>query len=106
MTREWSLSGQAPDYCKARFGHTSVHYPRTGLIYIHGGFTELNNTRHGISSDLCHYHPKTHAWGMSPSSGFPRFLHSAVLVSSALIVYGGRGDQGLESRLMLFDIGE
>ena len=68
----------------------------------------LNNTCHATSSDTLSYHHKSNKWDSLPSSGIPRFLHSAVLVANkTMIVYGGRGVHGLLSQnLMVFDIGE
>lgn len=67
----------------------------------------LNNTCHATSSETFRYHPKNNKWDALQSSGDPRFLHSAVLVGSVMIVYGGRGNRGLPSQhLMVFDIGE
>ena len=66
-----------------------------------------NNTHHVPSSDTFYYHPKNNQWHTVHSSGVPRYLHSAVLVGNAMIVYGGRGLHGYPSQhLMLFDTGE
>jgi len=105
VTREWSFKRWAPSIVKPTYGHRSVHDPRTGRIYIHGGYTVLNNTCHVISSDTFYYHPKNNEWNTLRSSGVSRFLHSAVLVGNSMIVYGGRGDHGFSSQhLMLFDV--
>lgn len=67
----------------------------------------LNSTCYKTSSDTFYYHLKSKEWHFQHSSGVPRFLHSAVVVGSTMVVFGGRGDSGMVARhLMVFDIGE
>lgn len=67
----------------------------------------LNSTCFKTSSDTFYYHPKSKGWHFQHSSSDPRFLHSAVVIGSTMIVFGGRGDSGMVSQhLMVFDIGE
>ena len=64
-----------------------------------------NRTYHAPSSDTFCYHPTNDKWSALNSSGASRYLHSAVLVGNAMIVYGGRGNHGyLPHPLMVFDI--
>ena len=64
-----------------------------------------NTTYHAPSSDTFCYHPKSNKWSALNSSGVSRYLHSAVLVGSAMIVYGGRGIHGYSlPPLTVFDI--
>lgn len=64
-----------------------------------------NRTYHAPSSDTFCYHPKSDKWNALNSSGVLTYLHSAVLVGNAMVVYGGRGIHGyLPHPLMVFDI--
>ena len=64
-----------------------------------------NTTYHAPSSDTFCYHPKNNKWSVLNSSGVSRYLHSAVLVDSAMIVYGGRGIHEYSLHpLIVFDI--
>ncbi|XP_078359033.1 attractin-like protein 1 isoform X2 [Oculina patagonica] len=101
----WRTVQNAPSNIRPTFGHSSVLHPDTGRIYVHGGYRMLNSTCFRTSSDTFFYHPKSKGWHFQHSSSVPRFLHSAVVVGSTMIVFGGRGDSGMVSRhLMVFDI--
>lgn len=104
----WRTVWSAPSKIGPTYGHSSVLHPDTGRIYIHGGYRMLNSTCFKTSSDTFYFHPKSKGWNFQYSSSVPRFLHSAVVVGSTMIVFGGRGDSGMVSQhlLMVFDIGE
>ncbi|XP_031550014.1 attractin-like protein 1 [Actinia tenebrosa] len=74
---------------QATFGHSSAYDPVSGMIYIHGGYRATLSNNAEISSDLYVYMPSKNKWLILPSSGYPRFLHSSVLLGNLLLVFGG-----------------
>ena len=107
VTKKWSAKDLTTGGARPSYGHSSVYDPQTGCIYVHGGYRMYNRTYHAPSSDTFCYHPKNNKWSALNSSGVPRYLHSAVLVDNAMIVYGGRGIHGYSPHpLLVFDIGK
>ena len=105
MTKTWSAKHLTAGGARPSYGHSSVYDPQTGCIYVHGGYRMYNRTYHAPSSDTFCYHPNNNKWSALNSSGVSRYLHSAVLVGNAMIVYGGRGIHRYSRRpLMVFDI--
>ncbi|XP_041426077.1 attractin-like protein 1 [Xenopus laevis] len=71
------------------YGHTSVYEPVTKSIYIHGGYKALPGNKYGLVDDLYRYEVNTRTWTILKESGLSRYLHTAVLISGTMLVFGG-----------------
>uniref|UniRef100_A0AAQ5YPZ8 Attractin-like 1b n=1 Tax=Amphiprion ocellaris TaxID=80972 RepID=A0AAQ5YPZ8_AMPOC len=69
------------------YGHTSTY--DSGSVYVHGGYKALPANKYGLVDDLYRYDVNTRTWFILRESGFPRYLHSAVLLSGTLLFFGG-----------------
>uniref|UniRef100_A0A7N8Y458 Attractin-like 1b n=1 Tax=Mastacembelus armatus TaxID=205130 RepID=A0A7N8Y458_9TELE len=71
------------------YGHTSTYDSTSGSVYVHGGYKALPANKYGLVDDLYRYDVNTRTWFILRESGFPRYLHSAVLLSGTLLIFGG-----------------
>lgn len=71
------------------YGHSSTYDSSTSSIYVYGGYKALTAGKYGLVDDLYRYNVNTRTWFILRESGFPRYLHSAVLLSGTLLVFGG-----------------
>ncbi|XP_029953721.1 attractin-like protein 1 [Salarias fasciatus] len=71
------------------YGQSSTYDSASGSIYVHGGYKALPANKYGLVDDLYRYDVNTRTWFILRESGFPRYLHSAVLLSGTLLVFGG-----------------
>ncbi|XP_041829617.1 attractin-like protein 1 [Melanotaenia boesemani] len=71
------------------YGHSSTYDSASGNIFVHGGYKALPANKYGLVDDLYRYDVNTRTWFILRESGFPRYLHSAVLLSGTLLVFGG-----------------
>uniref|UniRef100_A0A8D3BX29 Attractin-like 1b n=1 Tax=Scophthalmus maximus TaxID=52904 RepID=A0A8D3BX29_SCOMX len=71
------------------YGHSSTYDSASGSVYVHGGYKALPANKYGLVDDLYRYDVNTRTWFILKESGFPRYLHSAVLLSGTLLVFGG-----------------
>ncbi|XP_075791528.1 attractin-like protein 1 isoform X8 [Pelodiscus sinensis] len=71
------------------YGHTSVYDEMTKSIYVHGGYKALPGNKYGLVDDLYRYEVNTRTWTILKESGFARYLHSAVLINGAMLIFGG-----------------
>lgn len=107
VDRVWRSSKVDSSIVRPTYGHSSVLHPGTGRIYVHGGYRMLNSSCYRASSETFYYESKAGKWYQLRNIGIPRFLHSAIIIDSAMIIFGGRGEKELVSRhLMVFDISE
>ncbi|XP_030628181.1 attractin-like protein 1 [Chanos chanos] len=71
------------------YGHSSVYDTHSHSVYIHGGYKALPNNKYSLADDLYRYDVHTHTWYILKESGLARYLHSTVLISGTLLVFGG-----------------
>ncbi|KAM8859451.1 attractin-like protein 1 isoform 5-T5 [Spinachia spinachia] len=71
------------------YGHSSAYDEAGGCVFVHGGYKPLSNKKHGLVDHMYRYHVRTKTWLILRESGVARYLHSAVLVSGAVLVFGG-----------------
>uniref|UniRef100_A0A8L0DR56 Attractin n=2 Tax=Oncorhynchus TaxID=8016 RepID=A0A8L0DR56_ONCMY len=71
------------------YGHSSVFDPSSRAIYIHGGYKAFSANKYGLSGDLYKYDVDRSRWTVLKDSGFFRYLHTAVIVSGTMLVFGG-----------------
>lgn len=71
------------------YGHSSTYDSTSDSVYVHGGYKALPANKYGLVDDLYRYDVNKRTWFILKESGFPRYLHSAVLLSGTLLVFGG-----------------
>lgn len=71
------------------YGHSSTYDTASGSVFVHGGYKALPANKYGLVDDLYRYDVNTRTWFILRESGFPRYLHSAVLLSGTLLIFGG-----------------
>uniref|UniRef100_A0A4W6CJ09 Attractin like 1 n=1 Tax=Lates calcarifer TaxID=8187 RepID=A0A4W6CJ09_LATCA len=71
------------------YGHSSTYDSSSSSVYVHGGYKALPDNKYGLVDDLYRYDVNTRTWFILRESNFPRYLHSAVLLSGTLLVFGG-----------------
>ncbi|KAK6306803.1 hypothetical protein J4Q44_G00219510 [Coregonus suidteri] len=71
------------------YGHSSVFDPSSRAIYIHGGYKAFSANKCGLAGDLYKYDVDRSRWTVLKDSGFFRYLHTAVIVSGTMLVFGG-----------------
>nr|XP_046232511.1 attractin-like protein 1 [Scatophagus argus] len=71
------------------YGHSSTYDAGSGSVYVHGGYKALPANKYGLVDDLYRYDVNTRTWYILRESSFPRYLHSAVLLSGTLLIFGG-----------------
>uniref|UniRef100_H2LJV7 Attractin like 1 n=1 Tax=Oryzias latipes TaxID=8090 RepID=H2LJV7_ORYLA len=86
-TNTWSVPETKGAVPLGSYGHSSTHHGSS--VYVHGGYKALPNSKYGLVDDLYRYDVNTRTWFILKESGFPRYLHSAVLLSGTLLVFGG-----------------
>nr|XP_014344757.1 PREDICTED: attractin [Latimeria chalumnae] len=95
------------------YGHSSVYDVKTRAIYIHGGYKAFSANKYGLADDLYKYEVDTRMWTILKDSGFFRYLHTAVIVSGTMLVFGGNthndtsmshGAKCFSSDFMAYDI--
>ncbi|XP_077437375.1 attractin-like protein 1 isoform X2 [Vanacampus margaritifer] len=70
-------------------GHSSAYHHASGAVFVHGGYKALANGKHGLVDHMYRYRVTTATWLILRESGLARSLHSAVMLSGTLLVFGG-----------------
>ncbi|GCB70141.1 hypothetical protein scyTo_0012556 [Scyliorhinus torazame] len=71
------------------YGHSSVFDPESRGIYIHGGYKAVSANKYGLTDDLYKYDVDTSTWTILKDRGFFRYLHTAIIESGTMLVFGG-----------------
>lgn len=71
------------------YGHSSVYDDASGCVFVHAGYKALSNNKYGLVDHLYRYHVHSRTWWILKDSGLARYLHSMVLLSGTLLVFGG-----------------
>ncbi|CAG0917287.1 unnamed protein product [Notodromas monacha] len=92
----WSLVETRGALVSGGYGATSVYDSENGLVYVHGGHITSSGGAYGssasigsVSDALLQYNHALKEWTIKKPSGYPRYLHSAVLLNGAMLVVGG-----------------
>uniref|UniRef100_A0A674NJ52 Attractin like 1 n=1 Tax=Takifugu rubripes TaxID=31033 RepID=A0A674NJ52_TAKRU len=85
----WSVPETEGAVPQGGYGHTSTYDASSGSLYVHGGYKALPANKYGLVDDLYRYNVNSRTWFILKESGFPRYLHSAVLLSGTLLIFGG-----------------
>ncbi|KAJ8281463.1 hypothetical protein GJAV_G00067980 [Gymnothorax javanicus] len=88
-TNTWRVLKTNGALVQGGYGHSSVYDPKTRAIYIHGGYKAFSANKYGLADDLYKYQVDTNMWTILKDSGFFRYLHTAVIVSGSMLVFGG-----------------
>ncbi|KAG9343990.1 hypothetical protein JZ751_012466 [Albula glossodonta] len=88
-TNTWKILKTNGALAQGGYGHSSVYDPKTRAIYIHGGYKAFSANKYGLADDLYKYEVDTSMWTILKDSGFFRYLHTAVIVSGTMLVFGG-----------------
>uniref|UniRef100_A0A7N6C2W6 Attractin n=1 Tax=Anabas testudineus TaxID=64144 RepID=A0A7N6C2W6_ANATE len=85
----WSMVSTDGALVQGGYGHSSVFDPGTRAIYIHGGYKAFSANKYGLAGDLYKFDVDKRKWTILRDSGFFRYLHTAVIVSGTMLVFGG-----------------
>lgn len=110
--KRWSIAQTHGALVKGGFGHSAALDPDSKMIYVYGGYHS-----HGSDSvlmDLLYvYETSRNYWKLLNPSQSPRYLHSAVILNGAMIVFGGNGhnathdkagDKCFSPQVLMYDI--
>ncbi|XP_043911831.1 attractin-like protein 1 [Protopterus annectens] len=88
-TNLWTVPETRGAIVQGGYGHSSVYDSMTKSVYLHGGYKALTGNKYGLVDDLYRYEVNTRTWIILRESGLARYLHSAVLISGAILIFGG-----------------
>uniref|UniRef100_A0A8B9FYI4 Attractin n=1 Tax=Amazona collaria TaxID=241587 RepID=A0A8B9FYI4_9PSIT len=112
-TNTWSILQTSGALVQGGYGHSSVYDTHTRSIYIHGGYKAFSANKYRLADDLYKYEVDTRMWTILKDSRFFRYLHTAVIVSGTMLVFGGNthndtsmshGAKCFSSDFMAYDI--
>ncbi|NXC38354.1 ATRN protein, partial [Penelope pileata] len=112
-TNTWSILQTSGALVQGGYGHSSVYDPHTRSIYIHGGYKAFSANKYRLADDLYRYEVDTRMWTILKDSRFFRYLHTAVIMSGTMLVFGGNthndtsmshGAKCFSSDFMAYDI--
>eukprot|EP00064_Thunnus_orientalis_P023028 superscaffoldBa00008322_g23253 len=85
----WSVPETKGAVPQGGYGHSSTYDSASSSVYVHGGYKALPANKYGLVDDLYRYDVNTRTWFILRESGFPRYMHSAALLSGTLLIFGG-----------------
>ncbi|XP_023182834.1 attractin-like protein 1 isoform X1 [Xiphophorus maculatus] len=85
----WQVVSVGGAMVQGGYGHSSVYDQAGGCVYVHGGYMALSHNKYGLVDHMYRYSVATRTWLILRESGLPRYLHSAVLLSGTMLVFGG-----------------
>jgi len=109
----WSILQTNGALVQGGYGHSSVYDHRTNALYVHGGYKAFSANKYRLADDLYRYDVDTQMWTILKDSRFFRYLHTAVIVSGTMLVFGGNthndtsmshGAKCFSSDFMAYDI--
>uniref|UniRef100_A0A8C9QUL9 EGF-like domain-containing protein n=1 Tax=Spermophilus dauricus TaxID=99837 RepID=A0A8C9QUL9_SPEDA len=109
----WSILQTQGALVQGGYGHSSVYDHRTKALYVHGGYKAFSANKYRLADDLYRYDVDTQKWTILKDSRFFRYLHTAVIVSGTMLVFGGNthndtsmshGAKCFSSDFMAYDI--
>uniref|UniRef100_A0A3Q2Z0Z0 Attractin n=1 Tax=Hippocampus comes TaxID=109280 RepID=A0A3Q2Z0Z0_HIPCM len=86
---QWSVVPTDGALIQGGYGHSSVFDDATRAIYVHGGYKAFSANKCGLAGDLYRLDVDTRKWTILKDSGSFRYLHTAVIVSGTMLVFGG-----------------
>ncbi|EPY79185.1 attractin isoform 1 preproprotein [Camelus ferus] len=109
----WSILQTQGALVQGGYGHSSVYDQKTRALYVHGGYKAFSANKYRLADDLYRYDVDTQMWTILKDSRFFRYLHTAVIVSGTMLVFGGNthndtsmshGAKCFSSDFMAYDI--
>lgn len=88
-TNTWDIVETRGAIVQGGYGHSSVYDKTTRSIYIHGGYKTFPGSSNKLAGDLYKYDVDRRMWKILKYSRFPRFLHTAEILSGNMLVFGG-----------------
>uniref|UniRef100_A0A671KDT4 Attractin-like protein 1 n=1 Tax=Sinocyclocheilus anshuiensis TaxID=1608454 RepID=A0A671KDT4_9TELE len=88
-TNTWLVPETRGAIAQGGYGHSSVYDSGSKSVYVHGGYKSLPANKYGLVDDLYRYEVETRTWTILRESGYPRYLHSSVLLGGTLLIFGG-----------------
>ncbi|XP_061822707.2 attractin-like protein 1 [Nerophis lumbriciformis] len=88
-TNAWLVPETKGAFPQGGYGHSSTYDRASGSVYVHGGYKALPANKYGLVDDLYRYDVNMRTWFILRESGYPRYLHSAALLSGTLLIFGG-----------------
>ncbi|KAG9338329.1 hypothetical protein JZ751_025885, partial [Albula glossodonta] len=96
-TNTWLVPETHGASAQGGYGHSSVYDHMTRSVYVHGGYKALPGSKYGLVDDLYRYerygsecvYQRPVTVTVLRESGFARYLHTAVLISGVMLVFGG-----------------
>ncbi|XP_018618141.1 attractin-like protein 1 [Scleropages formosus] len=88
-TNTWVVPETQGAIVQGGYGHSSVYDGVSRCVYVHGGYKALPANKYGLVDDLYRFEVRSRTWTILKESGFARYLHSAVLLSGSMLVFGG-----------------
>uniref|UniRef100_A0A3B4AVK8 EGF-like domain-containing protein n=1 Tax=Periophthalmus magnuspinnatus TaxID=409849 RepID=A0A3B4AVK8_9GOBI len=80
--KSWRVLSSRGALVQGGYGHSSVYDQDCGCVFVHGGYKTQGHNKFGLVDHL--YHTRR-----DRESGLARYLHSMVLLSGTLLVFGG-----------------
>ncbi|XP_009700922.1 PREDICTED: attractin-like, partial [Cariama cristata] len=114
-TNTWNILQTSGALVQGGYGHSSVYDPNTRSVYIHGGYKAFSANKYRLADDLYKYEVDSRMWTVLKDSRFFRYLHTAVIMSGTMLVFGGNthndtsmshGAKCFSSDFMAYDIGK
>ncbi|KAM4706561.1 attractin-like [Discoglossus pictus] len=112
-TNSWDILKTEGALVQGGYGHSSVFDEKTRSIYIHGGYKAFTANKYRLADDLYKYEVDKRMWTILKDSRFFRYLHTAVIISGTMLVFGGNthndtsmshGAKCFSSDFMAYDI--
>ncbi|KAG8453284.1 hypothetical protein GDO86_000064 [Hymenochirus boettgeri] len=88
-TNLWEIVQTEGALVQGGYGHSSVYDEKTRSIYIHGGYKAFSANKYRLADDLYRYSVDNRTWMILEDSRFFRYLHTAVIISGTMLVFGG-----------------
>uniref|UniRef100_A0A8C5E820 Attractin-like protein 1 n=1 Tax=Gouania willdenowi TaxID=441366 RepID=A0A8C5E820_GOUWI len=88
-SNSWQVVSVGGAVVRGGYGHSSVYHQASGCVYVHGGYKILSGNKYGLVDHMYRYHVHKRTWLILRESGIARYLHTAVLLSGAMLVFGG-----------------
>ncbi|XP_073467126.1 attractin [Aquarana catesbeiana] len=88
-TNTWEIVVTRGALVQGGYGHSSVYDEATRSIYIHGGYKAFTANKYRLADDLYKYDVDTSMWVILKDSKHFRYLHTAVIISGTMLVFGG-----------------
>nr|XP_016851784.1 PREDICTED: attractin [Anolis carolinensis] len=85
----WSILTTNGALVQGGYGHSSVYDPNAKSIYTHGGYKAFSANKYRLTDDLYKYEVNRRVWTILKESKFSRYLHTAVIISGTMLVFGG-----------------